>query len=331
MVAPGFEKTFWLSLLFLEVYGMQYFSLKTLRNESVNRRPGVCRNLILLAVLGSVLFCLGFKEFMLKPFSSDQDLKETNILMLFMSKALDVIRIIQLLSSIVLSFLMTRKVKKMFINSREISKILVEHFKISESFEKNIEVGKRFLTFAMVCLIIQFFVIYFGIRSYDILISQLITLHFSSLLVAAVFKVLFLVSMVHDQLENLIKAITSINAPAPIRIMDNIFLHLIKSKNEENPSKKLVYARKMYNLITDNACIVNQSCGLSILLYLTSITMFLTSRGYETLVMLLDGVFTDKAPSTAFNFYVYFNVIFSTAWIGGNIQESVIIRLKLLC
>jgi hypothetical protein len=215
------------------------------------------------------------------------DVKIENILILAISQSLDLFRLIVIVTSVLESFLMTRKIKHTQLNSARIQNILLVHFNHIGSNHKKKSVWIKFVVTSTILSVVRSIItiIQEGLRMKLLLL--LIVLPIAILSLATHFRIVFNVITVNEHLDDLSLVLGTVYTPAPTRIIDNIYLHLEKSKNQHDPWNQLIQARQIYNLIHENVALINQSCGITILLSFLFTVAFLISKGYEILVMIV--------------------------------------------
>lgn len=277
-------------LTVFEAMGLQYFSLKSLTWKNLKERPSVCRTIYMILVLCvitlmTVLFILKDQALMRDSMSSK------NVLMFIVQHSMNVAMIIVLFTSLLQSFFSTRSIKKIYFNMKQIAVICLQEFRIELDFERiKKETWIKYSTMLSFLTIIHVVLALNTGQSIDDVLHLAFGIVPLLFLNTVVFKFVFYVGIINNQLEFMIKLLDDIFKYRPIRIIDNINYHLTTvkpAKTPEDPMKKLRAVWKIYNIVYDNGLLVNRSFGLTLLAMLGSLVILLTISGYQAFVIMI--------------------------------------------
>jgi hypothetical protein len=282
-----------------EVLGLQYFSLKQLKDENDAKRPAFVRAIYLL-VLSIFLLCVScFFVY------SDREGFSTNVTAkTFLTYAIDnsmnVGMLFVLISSTVQAFFTTKKIKNLYINNRKIVQMIASDYDLRINFKSIHKTVKRYLAIVgLYFLLSHGLILIASASSMQKFLVYVIGTFPMFFLMMSVFKFVFYVEMVNRQIEILTSLIKSIFQEHPLKSLEQLHLHLTSIKYmrlADNVFKKFVSAKKQYNVLYENAGLINESMGLTILILLIVLVITLTSSGYQVFVILVGGKSLDKLP-----------------------------------
>lgn len=285
-------------LSIFEFMGLQYFSAKSLSEKSLKEKPSFWRviHLLVLFLLISSIMISYIIQF--NP-SRETNVTYKNVLTLVIQYSMNVGMLLIVWVGLFDSFRSVKSMKKILLNVKEIRKLSLLDFRIEIDFKRIRErTWRRFAS------IIAFVAIVHGTFSFWHLETQgvykalfgVIPMSFVSVIV---YKQLFLIDMVNNQLEYLQRLLESVFHYKPIRIIDNINFHLTTVKSAEapeDPMKKLRATWKLYNIIYNSSNLVNDSLGLTALILLVSMVIALTGSGYEVFVIVMGKLPSSRIP-----------------------------------
>jgi hypothetical protein len=283
--------------VFLEVMGMQHFSSKSLSRLNSEKNISIYRISYMCFVLSIVISSMLLTTLTLGQTMCNFNGNIKNVLLLAISQSLQLTRLIFIASSILESFTRNREIKEIHLNSENISQILVDKFDFTGSNQMKVSVWRKFVVFSTIFSVV--FSSLSAVRSgFSLkLLTMPIVFSVSLLLLSTILRIFFNAVTVNEQLENLNSALWKIYSPTPIRIIDNIFLYLENSNVHCDPLCKLKQARIIYNLINKNVALINQSCGLTTLMFFILAIAFLISKGYEMFTMIIRELSPERIPS----------------------------------
>lgn len=291
------------SLFIFELMGLQYFSIKTLSYDSLKNRITLYRFIYMVFLLTFVLtFVVAFV--MAENYMVIESLTVKNVLMFTIKNSMNVGLVLVVCSSLIQSYSSTNYVMQIYLNTREISQLCFEEFKVFIDFKqvKN-STWKRLSVTALVLSTLHGVVgvihMKYLLKIYPMLVSLVPMIFFFMI----VFKMVFYIDLINIHLEFLEKLIKEVPMDHPIKIIDNINLHLLSVRTvkpvkppEDTLIKKFRVIRKTYNLIYENGILINDSIGLSVLMLIGSLVIALTASGYEGFVIIVGGLPMEKIP-----------------------------------
>lgn len=288
-----------------ELFGLQYFSVKTVLNEGVPRRLPYLRGIYMLFLL---LLYSGALSIYLISTQNELNLHVTakTILTYAIQHSMKIGMFLVILVSLLQSFLSTNKMAQIYDNVRKIVVIVAEDYKINCDFKKI----KRKLTRDAILL-----VVFFAITQISLLvltsqtmqesIYQMCYLIVIFLLLLIAFKFVFYVQIVNNHLKELNKLLEGIFNIQPARTIEDFNVNLIPvkvSKITDDIFKKFLSAKKIYNILYENGSLLNESMGITMLIVLIILVISLTASGYQIFVILVAGTEKDKIIGKAVNF-----------------------------
>lgn len=269
-------------LTIFEVMGLQYFSLKSLTNKTLNERPSALRTAYMLIIFTFVIMLMVL-YIITDQFAMKETMSSKNALMFVVQHSMNMGMIIVVSTTIVQAYCSTRSMKQIFLNTKQIVQLCeLQEFRLELDFNRiKRETWKKFA--AMVCFIATTHLTVFianGAASgnYSILLGMIPMLFLNT----TVLKFVFYVGMINSQLEFLVKLLNDVFKRKPSRIMSNINFYLVNVKpvkTPEDPMKKLRAVWNIYHVIYDNAALVNKSLGLTVLTILGCLVVAMTVSG----------------------------------------------------
>lgn len=117
------------------------------------------------------------------------------------------------------------------------------------------------------------------------------------LLFMIIYKFVFYVDMVNNQLEFVVKLLDKTFQPEEVKVVGEMCF-----KNTlDDPLKKLRAIRKVYNIIFESGALVNRSNGLTILILLMDLVIAITASGYEIFVIAVGSLPIQRIPGNLGN------------------------------
>lgn len=280
---------------FFEFMGLQYFSLKELNAQNVNKRPTIFRtfHLVILILILCTTLVLSIEE----NSTSHGKVTAKNVIMLAVKSSLNIGLTSVMCISLVQSFMSTKKNKKIFLNLKKISEITHQEFGVEVNFKSLKAKSLRRLCFIYVGFAaLHGSVTLFYIFNEKILVKMFIAIYPFAFLLATNFKITFYVELINFSLELLKKLIMDIFQHKPIGIIENIDFHLKRVKSKNDPLEQLRAIRKIFNLINECGGLQNKSHGFMLLIMLCTLVISLTVSGYDLFVALFTKVAFDRFP-----------------------------------
>lgn len=280
------------SLFIFEVMGLQYFSLKSMKDGK--DRPTILRSIYMLCLLAIVLFMMINFIMSDKDISSER-LNVKNVLMFAVQRSMHVCLIMVVCISIVQSFVTTKCTMQFYHNANKLKQLYFEEFKLVVDFtiiKKS--VLKRLLATLLFFGVIHGSEIVFRLRSFNDIVPMFMGAIPVLFLLMIAFKFVLYVDFVNNQLRSLENLIKNIARPQPLKTVDNISYHLLHVKvmsiSYDDLLIKLSSARKYYNIIYENGKLVNDTNGLTVLILLIDSVVAMTLAGYQSFVVIVGGM-----------------------------------------
>lgn len=274
-------------LIIFEMLGLQHFSLKLLLNvdTKTTKRPSWFRLFYMILTIIIFFFILKFYG----NFSGSglsKTLEQNSIIALTVQNIMVFAFMIVINISIIHSYRTTHNTKKIFIISSKINKLCLE------AFGKSVDVKflKKKLFRKMRSMAIYFTLFHLLMFLYEPNaqpVAVLVTAMKNFILLMLSFRLIVYTSLVNEHLRFLEKLVQELFPSPPIKIIDNINLHLTFVKSaafKDKPLKKVMAAREMYGSVIEITNLVNDTIGLSIFLLFVSLVITMTSGGYRVFV-----------------------------------------------
>jgi prepilin signal peptidase PulO-like enzyme (type II secretory pathway) len=272
-----------------EIMGLQYFRLKSLTYENYKKKPTKV-HVVFMVVLVTIVLTL-MTSYVVKDHSLvEEDLAAKNILMFAIQHSMNCAMMNCVCVSIVQSFTSTQKIKRIYVNFKEI--LQIANFEFCCSFDFKLFRNAAFKRMAAMIIFITLLhgtLMSFHIRNEENLIKLLFGAIPILFLFMIVNKFVFYVALINSQLSFLLILVTKMFQPS-VKIIENINFHLKSNPSVQEHFRKLHAIRKIYNIIYENALLVNESIGLTILMMLISLVITLTVSGYEIFVIIVGGL-----------------------------------------
>lgn len=281
------------SILF-ELTGLQYFSLKSLTKDNVENRPSISRTaymLVLFVFINSLAVSYVHHDHSIIK----GDLTSKNLIMFVIKHSMNVGLVAILSVNLLQSYATTKSIKKIYLNSEEIARLCLK-FKLNIDFKKiKKDAWKRIWMMSGVIFVMHGSVILAHINCPNNVLQQILGILPIFFMLMIAFKFVFYVNIVNHQLQLLEKLFEDSMQNDPVKVIESnidVYLTQVKSSKPVDDTRlnKLRVVWKIYNVIYDNATLINQSIGLTVLALLMGLVIALTVSGYEIFVMVLGGI-----------------------------------------
>lgn len=270
------------SFLFVfELMGLQYFSLV---HDNLKDRPTSFRTafmIVIVTLISTILFCY----LLFVPLKAEI-ITSKNVLNFAIKHSMALGLLLVVYTSLIQSYISTRSIKKVYLNTKDIVRISFREFNMPVDFNLIKRAARK--SFLLMSLFLVTVHITLSIRKVNSLLNALdsaFSLFAIFFLLMIVYKFVFYVAMVNNQLllmRDLLRGIFKNIITKPFNLTSSEIVALT-----EDPLRKFRAARKIYNLIYDNAALINDSNGLTILILLISIVITLTASGYEIFISIV--------------------------------------------
>ena len=271
--------------LFFQFFGLQYFSVSSLTSENKKENPSLAYKIYFFIIF----FVIVAQTLLFISNASSDDvqmvLNTKTILNYVVQHSMYMFLVIIICVSIISSYLSTTFIKTLYLNCMLISKICNEDFNYTLDYRKS---RRNIFKYLLICIIIfvaselllHLFDWFFDKpRSFTkscLTFFPMIFLNFIA------FKFIFYVNLVNYQLEPLYFLIGDIFKP-PLTIAQNFnyYVKPIKLNKSLKLSQKIRSLRKIYNIISKNAEIINRSMGVPVLTLIALMVIAITASGYR--------------------------------------------------
>jgi hypothetical protein len=300
MKAPRVDQELNGMLFFLEILGLQYFSLRSsMKEKRPVKMPSLFRGVhfIITLLLQSALM-VGY------IFSDTESLEKQvtakNILTYTIQNSMKIGMLAVIIVSAAQSFISTRKIKAMYLNMQKLIDLSDADFGVHVDFNGIRHNAKRNTAAVSIFFLLTHgtMIVLEAMSSLERSLYILMGAPPIIFLLSTVFKFIFYVHMINAELDLLKKLIEGIfNVPKVTILEKDInFIPVKAARDSESPFRKFVSAKKIYNMIYENAVLVNDSMGLTVLMLLIATVITLTASGYEMFVILVEQKMKEKIP-----------------------------------
>lgn len=277
-----------------EVLGLQYFSLKHLTRENVNKGPSFCRVAVMLVLL---IFVCTLLIFFIVESESLERVTAKNVVIFAVKNSLNFGLLAVCSISIIESFVCTKNVKKVFLNLKTLVETSHQKLGVSvnlKSFKKS--VWKRMLSTFLVLSVAHVSIAVVYMNNIDDFINIVLVSVPLIFFMIVVVKINFYVHLINFELEILNQMVAETFHQQPFKIIENINVHLTSVKSCIDPLEDLRVTREVFNLIYESGKLINESIGLTVLTMLTSSVVSLTVSSYELFIVCIGGMSANIVP-----------------------------------
>jgi len=281
--------------ILFELAGLQYFSLKLVTRENAKKKPSFKRKIHLTAIL-LFFMCGDFSVMGNNDRSATEQLNAKTVIMLLMQDSKIICLAAVVLTSIIQSYRSSIKLKKVFMNTQEITDILQNEFRIEIDFAKIRMKTIKKIVIMLSCMLLSYGVIaYFAMKSNTSTIQICRGIISYWFFVMTILKVNFFVRMTNDQLKRIEDLLRNAFATAhPVHSVQ--LITAVKSVKQGRINDELLRIRYLFNAISENTELINESLGWTLLLILTSIVIELTISGYQFVILAIGADSLEVLP-----------------------------------
>lgn len=272
-----------------ELYGLQYFSLKTSAGENFKNGISLFRKIYFL-IFFAVAIVISF--FSITDATPYQAVIVKNVLVVLYQQSISYFFFFSILSNYFEAFVTTSRNQKFFKNSMEIADSCFCNFKVEINFKEfRRKAWRRFLGIALLFVSCQIamFALNDGGELSSIFIAMFVPLFYESFSLMIVAKFCFNVGLVNFQLNHVHKLLKMVSESQ----LESFGLKVnFLSQADLRSQKQLTDLQKIwkiYSKVCENGSLVNKSLGVSMLLIMVNLVMGLAHSGYEISVALMGG------------------------------------------
>lgn len=279
-------------LIVFEILGLQYFSLKSLFKVDTKKTKSPSWFRLLYMIFTIIVSFIILRLYgNISGLGLIKALHQNSIIALAVQNIMVLAFIFAITISIIHAYITTKKTKQIFVISSKIKKLCMEAF--GKSVDVKALKKKLFRRTRSMAMYFSLFHLLMLVCDQDSLpVSVLVTALKNFILITLSFRLIFYTSLVNEHLNFLEEMVQELFPSPPIKIIDNIHLHLTFGKTatiKDTPLKKIMVARKMYCNLIEITNLVNETVGLSIFLLFISLVITMTSGGYRFFVASMGG------------------------------------------
>lgn len=278
-----------------QIFGHQYFSLKTLTAKNQSESPTLTRKLFFAFNLVLFTSLMGAFAFFISDKSSDDQLIAKNIISIAAKYSVYLGLVLMIWVALVHDYVATRQTKSFYLNCIHIADICERDF--------NHAIEHRLLRNSTFKFLFSIgFANIFGEFVYNSLLDEpksavqmLFTVSPLLLLNTIILKFVFFVKLVNLHLETICKLLRKIYRPSED---SEVFVGIsVMPVQDDSNDKiyKLRNLRKIYNVVAENANIINQVMGVTILLMVSVKISVITTYGYGLFLAMLGNTTIEKS------------------------------------
>lgn len=279
-------------LFMFELTGLQYFSLE---HDNLEDPPtALRRNFMIVLIILTTLLVSSFLMFV--PVEAEI-VTAKNMLNFAIRHSMSVSVVLVVYTSFIQSYTSTRKIKKVFLNNKELVRVCQRDFGMPVDF-RHIQrtARKRFFVMTVFLAAAHTVLGLFMVQNLQYVLGLIILFFPYFFLFLIVYKFVFYVGMVNEQLmslKSLLEGLFTHNQASKKSVNRFSFAsweqhsrssELLKNLKSEELLRKLRASRKIYNLVFDNSTLINESLGLTVLILLICLVIVLTATGFEIFI-----------------------------------------------
>lgn len=267
-----------------QVIGHQYFSVKSLKPENRESKPlfgyAIYFIILLFAITGQMVYLLTLAS----PENFKEQLSAKNVIDYIVQQSIFFGSILVISIGIIQSFMTTQLTKKFYWNCFKISKLCLDDFQNIVDYRKIRACTFKYLIFLVLYIIAAeavYFCNLFFLNDPSLMLGIFISSVPMIFLHTNVLKFIFLLKLVNFHLETIFELFTELLDP-PLTIVENLIYVKPWNMNKLQGLKhKILNINRIYNVIYENAQIINRSMGVSILLITAINVVKILSSGYR--------------------------------------------------
>lgn len=279
---------------FFQIFGHQYFSVNTLSEKTLSQSPSRWYTFYFFFIF--VLMTGQMIVFATFAFSDDLQvqLSSKTILTYVVQHSMYIGLIVIICVSLIQSFTTTLLYKKFFLNCMKITKNCFEDFDLRINNH-----GVRTFVYKFFISIVSFFVASQTLLYYyethfgesKVLGKNLFGTIPLIFLSSTAIKFIFQVKLVNYHMETILNILPKI-MQSRIKIVDSLTFYAkpIKPMKSAELSMKIRNIRRMYNIVCENAEIINRSMGATLLAIVIVLVIAITASGYRLFLAMLGKV-----------------------------------------
>lgn len=282
---------------YLEYSGLHYFSANELdKNSSFKKKPSFLRFLYMFTRLSFMIYL-----FVIHIFTNNNEPGLNNLLLKILHIADIVASNLLIIIGLLETYLATSKIKIFYWNLNKIYLLLHNEFSIKIDY---MDMSKRnFVRLAIICFGLFGLVIFSAVAKGTNLLAVIISCIVIFFFVCIFHYTIFLIDIVNHLLEYLnesLKTMLEIENDSKVATIYK-FPKIQVTGNYRTQLQKIKSARRIYNLISHSANLVNKSLGFTMLLVILCVVISETLDGFRIFISYIEKNQT-HLMSCEFNF-----------------------------
>lgn len=296
-------------LFVFEIAGLQYFSLSKLTTESAKKSVPIFRLLYMIFLLSFVvLLVTGFILSDELLWSVKSNVK--TVIAFTVQNSMNVGMILVSLVSVIQSYCSTSKIQKVFLKNDELTQIYQREFAVSPNIAEVKRVTLIKIWFSLIFFVVTQLALFVANYQLNLNFVQFVLGMFPNMLLfLSALKFLFFVNMINYQLEFLMKTVKEFSSVPGLmqleatKAFDNYVTTVRRSATNNNvePLRNFQATWKAYAIIYENAGLINDSVGWTVLTIFFLLTVGLTVSSYELFVIAVGGMSIENLPGKLIN------------------------------
>lgn len=270
--------------LIFQIFGFQYFSVKSLASSNQTIFPSLAYTLyfiLVLFVLMGQMVTFGYTN---KIFDTKETLSVKTILNYFVQTSIFLSLVLLICVSLIQSYVTTPLTKKFYLNCIKISEMSFSDFRHPINHRQIRNGTFQYFFFIIFLFIASQYILYIYEELNVIPLNLPIKFFFfvpMFFLVTVAFKFIFFVRLINVHLETVEKLTTEILKTTLNFESFNLSVKAVRPIHFDAMAIKINKLRRIYNVIYENADILNRSMGASLLAITSVVLVFVTGSGFH--------------------------------------------------
>lgn len=286
---------------FFQIFGHQFFSVKYLTDANQKEYPSLSYT-IYFFIMFFVMTCQMLIIASIEAFKDDHErLSAKTAVNYFVQHSMYLGLIAIICVSLISSFAMTPLLKKFYLNCLMITEMSLRDFNHLVDYKEVRRNAIKYFVFITLYFTAteNFFYLYENYfnepRSFARTCLGIIPLMFLN---STAFKFIFFVKIVNYHLETVNRLVQCIFKP-PLTIAENLEVYVKPTNSNKSLmlSEKIKRIRRIYNVINENAEIINRSMGVTVLTVTSVMVIAITASGYKIFLTAVGKLPTEKVGS----------------------------------
>ncbi|CRK88194.1 CLUMA_CG001975, isoform A [Clunio marinus] len=287
------------SLVLLEVFCLQHFSVKKLDDKTFKDCPSIFRLIYMICFLTLVASVMVFYIIEDEGSLSIKEVQSKNFLAFAIKTTMNLGIFGVVCTNVIQSYLTTKNTKKIHLTSMEMARILRDVLKCPVDFDRLTKFTMRRLLFTVCFFLINHCALILFKLDDRRLMSVVVGSLPMFMLFLCAFKFNIYVWWINNQIQYLNMFLKTIFQKPVTKVISTINQKVFPINPQisyQNYMAQLLEARKMFNKIFSISSLLNQNQGMLILMMLTVLLVALTASIYDVFIIALGEMKVQELP-----------------------------------